>query len=85
MKQVTRHSVVGCAIGFGLAGSAVGFFAGNLWFAADDRWLAPEWVASMRKFGMVSYWYIFRTIPVGWLLGTISGMWYAVRANRDPG
>ena len=82
--ELPRHSVIGCAIGFGMAGSALGLFAGMCWYGVDARWLAPEWVADMREAGSgnVSYWYIFKTIPLGWLAGTVGGIWFARRANR---
>lgn len=84
MTITPRHSVGGCAVGFGFAGAAVGLFAGLCWYAADVRWFAPGWVAAMRESGSgnVSYWYIFKTNPLGWLAGTAAGVWYANRANR---
>ena len=52
-------------------------------YGADVRGLAPEWLVDMQGIGRnkLSYWYIFRTVPLGWIAGTIGGVLFARRAN----
>jgi hypothetical protein len=83
MASGRQHSVIGCTIGFGLAGSAAGLLAGICWYSADARWLAPDWVADMRKGGggNVSYWYLEKCVPLGCLAGAVGGAVFAARSG----
>ena len=79
-----RHSVVGCAFGFGMAGSGLGVLLG-LCCAAVVRWISPEWFDSLRTGGRGHHVtdYILRTIPLGGFGGTLAGVYFAIRSNRS--
>ena len=73
-------SVPASGFGFGMAGSAVGFFAGGLWCKFEVGNLPPEVRANVP--GMISYPYIFMCIPIGFVLGLVAGVEYARWGQR---